>query len=210
MPDSPVGMRKQSQLTPAVLCVHRARPSVVAIRHRKTRKVQGTGVVIDARGYVVTNSHVVGKQRTVAVSFLGAEDKVHAGEVAWADPSQDLAIVRISAPGRFAAIKYADLGDVQVGQTVVAIGNPLGYTGTVTVGVISALDREITMPSADVPTKVIQTDAAINPGNSGGPLLDTEGRLVGVVSAIRLGAQNIAFAIPADRVRAYVKKCLAE
>jgi serine protease Do len=126
------------------------------------------------------------------------------------DPDQDLAIVRILAPGKYPAIKYGDPREREVGETVIAIGNPLGYTGTVTVGIISAMGRDIAGPSGAVLPRLIQTDAGINPGNSGGPLLDIDGELVGIVFAVRSGAQNIAFAIPADRVRAYVKKCLRD
>jgi S1-C subfamily serine protease len=207
---TPVSMKKYSQLTPTVECVHRAKPSTVTIKHGKTKEARGAGVIIDARGYAITNSHVLGKDKTVAVSFIESEDEVHKGEVVSEDVNQDLAIVRFSAPGKCPVISCADSSEVQLGQIVIAIGNPLGYTGTVTVGVISALDREITMPSSVVLTKLIQTDAAINPGNSGGPLLDINGQLVGIVVAVRSDAQNIAFAIPANRVRAYVKKCLPD
>jgi S1-C subfamily serine protease len=207
---TPVSMKKLSHLTPTIQCVRRAKPCTVTIRDPNTNKVRGTGVLIDARGYAVTNYHVVGTDKTVAVSFLDSTDKVLKGEVPWSDQSQDLAIVRLLTPGKYPAIKYGDSGEREVGETVIAIGNPLGYTGTVTVGIISALDREITIPSGHVLTKLIQTSAPINPGNSGGPLLDIDGQLVGIVFAVREGAQNIAFAIPVDRVRAYMKKHLPE
>jgi serine protease Do len=182
----------------------------VTIRHSDTKKVKGSGVIVDGRGYAVTNAHVVGKDQNVAVSFIGADDKIYNGEVAWVAPDQDLAIVRILAAGKFPPIKFANSDQLEAGETVVAIGNPLGYTGTVTVGIVSALNREITTPSGAVLKQVIQTDTAINPGNSGGPLLDIDGDLIGLVFAQRSGAENIAFAIPVNRVRAYVKKCLSE
>ena len=207
---APSSLKKHANLSPTVQCVHRAKPSTVAIKHSDTKAVRGTGVIIDARGYAITNSHVVGKDKTVAVSLLDKDDKVHKGEVVFVDPNQDLAIVRIVTPGKYPAINYSDSSEREVGETVIAIGNPLGYTGTVTVGIISALDRDITGPSGVVLPKLIQTDAGINPGNSGGPLLDIDGNLVGIVFAVRSGAQNIAFCIPADRVHAYVKKCLAK
>jgi S1-C subfamily serine protease len=210
MPATPVSIKSNSNVTPTVLCVHRAGPSSVTIRHSDTRKVKGSGVIVDARGYAITNAHVVGKDRDVAVSFFGADDKVYAGEVAYVAPNRDLAIVRILAPAKFRAIKFADPGEHEVGETVVAIGNPLGYTGTVTVGIISAFNRDIIEPSGAVLKKVIQTSAPINPGNSGGALLDIDGELLGIVFAERSGAQNIAFAIPADHVRAYLKKCLPD
>jgi S1-C subfamily serine protease len=210
LPAPPPSMMRHSHLTPTILCVHRAKPSTVTIRDARTKEVRGTGVIIDGRGYAVTNYHVVGKAKTVAINLLDSNDKIHTGEVAWRDPAKDLAIVHILAPGKYPAIKYEDVREREVGETVIAIGDPLGYTGTVTVGIISALGREITTPSGYVLKKLIQTDAPINPGNSGGPLLNTDGELVGVVFAVREGAQNIAFAIPADRVRDYVKKRLAE
>jgi S1-C subfamily serine protease len=205
---TPVGMKKNSQLTPTVICVRRAKPSSVTIRHSDTKKVKGSGVVVDARGYAVTNAHVVGNDKTVAVSFFGEDNKIYAGEVAFVARDRDLAIVRILAPGKLPAVKFGNSDDLEAGETVVAIGNPLGYTSTVTVGIVSALNREITIPSGAVLKKVIQTDASINPGNSGGPLLDIDGDLVGIVFAQRSGAENIAFAIPVNHVRAYVKKCL--
>jgi S1-C subfamily serine protease len=205
---APPSMTTHSRLTPTILCVQRAKPSTVTIRDAKTKEVRGTGVLIDERGYIVTNSHVVGDKKIVAVSFLDSNDKTLEGEVAWKEPSQDLAIVRILTPGKYPAIKYGDASEREVGETVIAIGNPLGYTGTVTVGIVSAMGREITVPSGYVLKKLIQTNAAINPGNSGGPLLDIDGQLIGIVFAIRDDAQNIAFAIPVDRVREYVKKSL--
>jgi len=207
---APVSMKKLSHLTPTIQCVRRAKPCTVVILDPDTKKVQGSGVIVDPRGYAVTNNHVVGKRKTVGVSFFGSNDKMYEGEVAWKDPNQDLAIVRIVTPGQYPAIQYGDSDNLEHGETVIAIGNPLGYTGTVTVGIVSALDRSLTLPTGAALTKVIQTDAGINPGNSGGPLLDIEGQLVGIVFAVREGAQNIGFAIPSERVRAYVKKCLAE
>src|SRR5204862_320986 len=101
---------------------------------------------------------------------------------------------------------YGEPDGLEVGETVIAIGNPLGYTGTVTVGIVSAMGRELDLPTGVTLKGLIQTDAGINPGNSGGPLLDIEGQLVGIVFAVRSGAENIAFAIPVDRAQAYAKK----
>jgi S1-C subfamily serine protease len=205
--DAPHSLKKLTMLSPTVQCVRRATPCTVCIKHADTKAVRGTGVVVDGRGYAVTNYHVVGKDKLVAVNLLAGDDKLYSGQVMWSDPNQDLAIIRIAGNSRFPAIKYGDASDREIGETVIAIGNPLGYTGTVTVGIVSAMGREITLPTTGaVLQKLIQTDAGINPGNSGGPLLDIEGQLVGIVFAMREGAQNIAFAIPVDRVRDYVKK----
>jgi S1-C subfamily serine protease len=207
---TPVSMKKLSHLTPTIQCVRRARPSTVAIRDANTKKVLGSGVVVDPRGYLVTNNHVVSGKKTVAVSFVDSVDKIYKGDVLWADPKEDLAIVRIVDAGKVRAIEYDDSEGLEIGQSVIVIGNPLGYTGTVTIGIVSALNRDIDLTDEVTLHKVIQTDAPINPGNSGGPLLDVEGQLIGIVFAVREGAQNIGFAIPLERVRAVVKKHVPE
>src|SRR5262249_38776414 len=147
-------VKKQAALSPTVQCVHRAKPSTVSIKHHDTKAIRGTGVIVDGRGYAITNSHVVGKDKTVAVSLLDQDDKVHKGEVVFVDPNQDLALVRIVTPGKYPAIKYSDPNEREVGETVIAIGNPLGYTGTVTVGIISAMGRDIEGPSGVVLPKL--------------------------------------------------------
>jgi S1-C subfamily serine protease len=207
---TPVSMKKLSHLTPTIQCVRHGRPCSVAVRDANTKKVMGSGVIIDPRGYLVTNNHVVGDKKTVAISFADSEDKTFNGEVVKADPNQDLAVVRIVDQGKFRAIEFDDSDELEVGQSVVVIGNPLGYTGTVTVGIVSALNRDIELNEEVTLHKVIQTDAPINPGNSGGPLLDVEGQLIGLVFAVRQGAENIGFAIPLERVRAFSKKHIPE
>jgi S1-C subfamily serine protease len=199
-------LQTTSHLTPIVQCVHVAKPSVITIRHSNNNKISGTGVIVDARGYAVTAAHVVRDEKNVLVNFLDSEDKALESEVVWKDPDQDLAIVRIQVPRKYPVVKFADPTVLEAGETVVVIGDPLGYQGSVTMGIVSALGRQITMPSGAVIGKLIQTDAPINPGNSGGPLLDANGELMGIVIAIRSDASNIAFAIPVDRVRARVKE----
>jgi S1-C subfamily serine protease len=199
-------LQTTSHLTPVVQCVHVAKPSIITIRNPSTNKVSGTGVLIDARGYAITAAHVVRDEKNLPVNFLDSDDKVLDSEVVWKDADQDLAIVRIQAPRKYPAVKFADPTVLEAGETVVVIGDPLGYQGSVTMGIISAMGRQITMPSGAVIGKLIQTDAAVNPGNSGGPLLDANGDLIGIVIAIRSDATNIAFAIPVDRVRARVKE----
>jgi S1-C subfamily serine protease len=206
---SRVGSSGSSHITPVVQCVRRARPSTVFIdRVVGTREFYGTGVVVDARGYVVTNHHVVSDSKEVTVRFVEAESVVHKGEVVWDEPDQDIAVVRILTPGKYPVIGFANSEKVEVGESVVAIGNPYGYTGTVTLGIISALDREITTPSGDTLKQLIQTDASINPGNSGGPLLNVDGELIGINVAHRQEAQGISFAIPSNRVHDHVGKAL--
>jgi S1-C subfamily serine protease len=201
---------KASRLTPLILCVRKAKPTTVFITRPAIRKVIGSGVVVDPRGYVVTNSHVVGEAKEVTIRFLDGAEKTVEAEVVYNEPKEDLALVRIRTAGEYAAVAYSDSDGVEVGEQVVAIGNPYGYTGTVSLGIVSAVGREIPMPDGGSLTQLIQTDASLNPGNSGGPLLNIDGDLIGINVAVRENAQNIGFAIPANRVRQIVAKILAK
>ncbi|MBU3691084.1 MAG: trypsin-like serine protease [Solirubrobacterales bacterium] len=163
----------------------------------------GTGFVIDRDGSMVTNNHVVQGASSVTVR-LGDED--YEATVVGADPSSDLALLEVDAPAEaLDPLELADSDEVQVGDPVVAIGNPFGLEKTVTTGIVSALQREITATDAYTIPDVIQTDAAINPGNSGGPLLDRDGRVIGVNSQIATGGGSngnvgIGFAVPSNTV----------
>ena len=162
---------------------------------------QGTGFIIDNRGYILTNNHVVDHASRISVT-LGNGEKVDAVLVG-TDPSSDLAVIRI--PERFVT-HVADLGDsesIKVGQKAIAIGNPFGLSHTMTSGIISALNRQIENKGG-VLYDLIQTDTAINPGNSGGPLLNSNGQVIGVNTAIFSmsgGYQGIGFAIPVNRAK---------
>ena len=170
----------------------------------------GTGFFWDRAGHVVTNFHVVegGNHFTVALSDHSEWD----AEVVGAAPEKDLAVLRIDAPAE--QLVPLDLGSSErllVGQRVLALGNPFGLDQTLTVGVVSALGRELRSPAGRIIRDVIQTDAAINPGNSGGPLLDSLGRLVGVNTAIYSPTGSyagIGFAIPVDTVRRLVPQII--
>jgi serine protease Do len=166
----------------------------------------GSGVVVHESGYIVTNAHVVSQASDVQVTF--ADKKTRPAEIVAVDSEHDLAVLKVNAPQ---PLKYAKLGrssDIMIGETVVAIGNPLGLQHSVTAGIVSALDRDLQF-SDDVTYKgLIQTDAPINPGNSGGPLLNLNGELIGINSAIRGDAQNIGFAIPVDRLWELLPKLL--
>jgi putative serine protease PepD len=165
----------------------------------------GSGFVIDKAGHILTNFHVVDGAKEVFVNFSG-NDKYKA-RVVGTDPSTDLAVLQIDAQSR--ALTPLPLGNsdaIQVGSPVVAIGNPFGLDRTVTAGIVSALQREIRAPNGFTIDKVIQTDAAINKGNSGGPLLDAEGRVIGINSQIETGGGTtgnvgIGFAVPINTVR---------
>jgi S1-C subfamily serine protease len=169
----------------------RASPAVVAIEHRRG---QGSGVVIAPDGYIVTNSHVARARRGPLRVRASAAQEAKA-ELVGADDRTDLAVVKVDAR-ELPALQLADTRGLQVGQLVVAIGNPLGFDRTVTVGVVSALYRTLPTPRGAL-EGLVQTDAAVNPGNSGGPLLDAEGAVVGITTAMLPWAHGIGFAIPA-------------
>jgi S1-C subfamily serine protease len=165
----------------------------------------GSGFVVDKQGTIVTNAHVVGDAQEVRVRFEEDGDLVDA-EVVGTDPSTDVAVLKVDPDD--ADLQPLPLGssaDTQVGDAVVAIGNPFGYTRSVTTGIVSAKQRQITAPNGFSIENVIQTDAAINPGNSGGPLLDAEGRVIGINSQIATGGSQgsvgIGFAVPIDTVK---------
>jgi S1-C subfamily serine protease len=181
-----------------------ASPAVVSIR---TDVGEGTGFLIDGKGTLVTNDHVVGNASHVLVRF-GQDGSSIDGDVLGADPSSDLAVVSIDPaqiPKGARPLKFADSRAVQVGDLVVAIGNPFGLDRTATEGIVSGLGRSIQSPNGFAIDDVIQTDAPINPGNSGGPLLDDGGNVIGVNSQIATagvaGNIGIGFAIPSNTVR---------
>ena len=167
----------------------------------------GSGFVLHRDGYVVTNYHVVA--RTAERQVVFADQQSYDAEIVAADAQRDLAVLKIEAPAPLEPITLGRSDDLMVGETVVAIGNPLGYQHTVTAGVVSALDRTIPAGKGVEFEGLIQTDASINPGNSGGPLLNVLGELVGINTAIRADAQNIGFAIPVDQLRQLLPEMLA-
>ncbi|MCG3180526.1 MAG: Periplasmic pH-dependent serine endoprotease DegQ [Phycisphaerae bacterium] len=159
----------------------------------------GSGVVIHPDGYVLTNAHVVARASEITCTF-GQQTQVKARLVS-ADPAHDLAILKIDSPKPLPYVRMGRSDDLMIGETVIAIGNPLGYSHTVTTGVVSAVEREVQLGQQLVLKGLIQTDASINPGNSGGPLLNVNAELIGVNTAIRGDAQNIGFAIPIQTAR---------
>jgi S1-C subfamily serine protease len=157
------------------------------------RRGQGSGLVLTPDGYVLTNAHVAQAAGPLRVRFSGTSTVK--GERVGADPRTDLAVLRVEAPG-LRALALGDSRRLSVGQLVVAIGNPLGFERSVTMGVISALYRNLPTPEGGMFDGLVQTDAAVNPGNSGGPLLDAEGAVVGVTTAMLPWAHGMAFAVP--------------
>ena len=172
--------------------VDRVAPSVVQVVDGRGA---GSGVVIAPDGYILTNAHVVERSDSVRVGF--GDGRHLEGRVVGRDPSSDLAVLRIGVDG----LSAAELGDsdkLRVGQLVIAIGNPLGFQSTVTTGVVSAVGRTLGGRDGRPIDNVIQTDAALDPGSSGGPLVDTRGRVVGINTAVIVGAHGIGFAVPAS------------
>jgi S1-C subfamily serine protease len=192
-----------------------AAPGVVQVVSR-TQQGQGlgSGFVIDTAGHIVTNYHVVAGASRVEVSF--SDNDLVRASVVGKDPTTDIALLKVGTSA--GALKPLPLGDsdrTEVGDAVVAIGNPLGLDRTVTAGIVSALQREITAPNGYAIDKVIQTDAAINHGNSGGPLLNKKGQVIGVNSQIATGGTDpeagnigIGFAVPINTVKAVAAQIL--
>jgi len=171
----------------------------------------GTGIVVSATGEVVTNAHVIAGASSITVTL--ADGTTHSATVIKSDTAQDLAVIQISGVTGLTPATFAESASVSVGDTVIAVGNALGYDGapTVTEGIISATNRSL--PSAQGSdtslTGLLQTDAALNPGNSGGPLVNTAGAVVGINDAIATGtttepAQNVGFAIPSSVMTAFL------
>jgi S1-C subfamily serine protease len=174
----------------------------------------GSGFLIDGQGHVVTNEHVVDAGSRYTVRF-GEDGDPLAAKLVGKDPSTDLAVLEVD-PQKISAetkpLELAASSDLRPGDAAIAIGSPFGLSGTVTTGVISALDREIESPNGFPISGVLQTDAAINPGNSGGPLLDAQGRVIGVNSQIASGSaqQNsgVGFAVPVDTIKDVVPQLI--
>jgi serine protease Do len=202
----------QQRLSPVVVAVRQARSAVVSIRGQKTtaepdeavgasdvpRHVNGmgTGTIIDERGYILTNYHVVSDVRRIEVTL--DDGRGYTAELLAYDAAADLAIIKIPAPKPLSVIRIGTSADLMEGESVIALGNAFGYEQTVTRGIISALGRDVQVSDAQSYDDLIQTDASINPGNSGGPLLNIDGEMIGVNVAVRAGAQGIGFAIPID------------
>ena len=213
--------------------------AVVAIRVEGSNKQgQGSGVIIDAKGHIVTNNHVVSGAGQGAKLSVTIGDKTYSAKVVGTDPSTDLAVLKLeNPPSNLTVASWGDSSKLKVGQPVMAVGNPLGLSDTVTTGIVSALNRPVTTQAVNdnnvddtnfnsqrdsdvVVTSAIQTNAAINPGNSGGALVDSSGALVGITSSIASLASNgsssgqsgnigIGFAIPSTQVKSVVEQLIA-
>lgn len=207
--------------TPHVRAVRRAQSAIVNIHSERTarerdsivegtpgRKVNGmgTGIIIDERGFIVTNQHVIGGVDSLRVTLY--DGSTFTAEAISYDVKHDLAIIKIDASRSLPVIPLGTSSDLRLGESVIAVGNAFGYEHTVTAGIISSLSRDVEVNEHQSYKNLLQTDASINPGNSGGPLLNLDGEVVGINVAIRAGAQRIGFAIPIDDARKYIAKLL--
>jgi S1-C subfamily serine protease len=221
--------RQQARLTPEVKAVSTVAPAVVNITSTlaERRSVQdlspfelflgipgrdyhsesvGSGIIIDgSRSLVLTNAHVVNGATVISVRLL--DGRIFDADVVGAEPDFDIAVLKLRGAKQLPSAVMGDSTDLMPGESVIAIGNPFGFSHTVTTGVVSALNRTIEAEDG-VFTDLIQTDAAINPGNSGGPLLNILGELIGVNTAIYSKAQGIGFAIPISKARRVVDEIL--
>jgi len=210
--------------TPVVAVVQKAAPAVVNISAQSTvreadpffgmfglgteRQAQslGSGLIIDRNGIVVTNAHVIEGASKITVTLLDGRELE--ADLLGSDRDADIAVLKVKANG-LPALPLGRSSDLMIGETVIAIGNPFGLSNTVTTGVLSAMGRTIPSERGErLFTDFLQTDASINPGNSGGPLVNINGDVIGINSAIISGATGIGFAIPADRARRVVDDLL--
>ena len=172
----------------------------------------GSGFVIDKEGHIVTNQHVVANAQSVQVEFSdGTEVKA---EIVGTDPSTDVAVLDVDRPeSDLTVLQFAPTGALEVGNPVIVLGSPFGLEGTLTTGVISAVGREIQSPNGFTIENAVQTDAALNHGNSGGPVLDTQGRVVGIAAQIRSdsgGSDGVGYAVPGDTAKRVAAALIAD
>lgn len=202
-----------NEASPAVVYITNSRlvrRSFYSLNPQEIPQGSGTGFVWSREGYIVTNFHVIQQASRLTVTLQ--DGNAYEAEVVGFEPDKDLAVLRITAPAdKLTPIELGDSSLLEVGRKVVAIGNPFGLDTTMTVGVVSALGREIDSVSRRKIRDVIQTDAAINPGNSGGPLLNSLGQLIGVNTAIYSpsgASSGIGFAIPVNTVKKIVPQLI--
>jgi serine protease Do len=195
---------QHSRRTPIVEAVEKTRGGIVTVKVEKKgawsrKQTTASGVVVAERGYVVTNHHVIAGADRIVVRLF--DDTELVAKVSVVDEQADLAVLQVKPDKPLQALPLGSGSDLMVGETVIAVGHPFGYTNTVSAGIISYVGRSVGLPGGSVMPDLIQVNASINPGNSGGPLLNINGELIGINVALREDAQGIAFAINADAVQ---------
>jgi putative serine protease PepD len=234
---APVIVNNADSVSWVTAAAAKASPSVATISvSSSSGGGNGSGVFLTSDGYLLTNTHVVtldGATASVKIEVKTFDGRIYPGQIVGTDPTNDLAVIKVSAPIQFTPITFADSSKLNVGDATVAIGAPLGLSNTVTNGIVSALNRTIQVASAAAPDnsnggglqfysgsgdsinlRVIQTDAAINPGNSGGALLNQQGELIGINVAIAnaggtAGSIGVGFAIPSNVAQRIAKEIMA-
>lgn len=175
----------------------------------RKREGYGSGFIVSEDGYVVTNEHVISEAEDIEVEIKGLDEPLE-GEVVWSDYGYDLAVLKIDTDTELTPLPLGDSSSIRPGDWAIAIGNPFGFEHTVTTGVISALERPVDIPTEGGQVRtyrnLIQLDAAINPGNSGGPLLNIDGEVVGINTAVSSQGQGIGFAIPINEISDIVEE----
>jgi putative serine protease PepD len=186
-----------------------ALPGVVSVR---VGNAGGSGFVVDDQGHIITNNHVVANGGDVSV--VGQDGRRLPAEVVGRDPDSDIAVLRVTPSSALRRLALAQAGTTEVGEPVLAVGSPLGLSGTVTAGIVSALDRRVRLGDTGARQSAIQTDASINPGNSGGPLVNAQGEVIGVNTAIATlegsGSIGIGFAIPIERAQQAAERIIRD
>jgi S1-C subfamily serine protease len=168
------------------------------IREREMLAGAGSGFVFSSDGLILTNAHVIANSDKLKVTLLDGEE--YDGEVTGSDKDTDIAIIKIFGSG-YNTAKLGNSADLKIGQLVIAIGNPFGYQHSVSIGVLSGVGRTMRTPDGHLIDNILQSDAAMNPGNSGGPMIDTQGEVIGINTAIIPSAQGLSFSIGIDTVK---------
>jgi Do/DeqQ family serine protease len=174
-------------------------------RRPREDRASGSGVIVDPKGYILTNNHVIENARDITVRL--SDSRKFSAKLVGRDPKTDLAVLKVEAPAPLPVAELADSDRLRVGQWAIAIGNPFGLDRTVTVGIISATARN--RVGVTTYENFIQTDASINPGNSGGPLLNLDGKVIGINTAIVASGQGIGFSIPINEAKAVMSQLIA-
>ncbi len=196
---SAVDIHTEKQPGPATVLFQSGRPKINGM---------GTGIIIDERGYIVTNHHVIDGVQTIQVTL--SDGMAYQARVFNSDKTTDLAIIKIDTPASLPVMPLGTSSDLMIGEDVIAVGNAFGWKHSVTKGIVSSIGRDVELNEEQSYKNLIQTDAAINPGNSGGPLVNADGDVIAINVAIRAGAQKIGFAIPIDDARIEIAKLMSQ